>query len=138
MPFTHSIVPVQTASAPSPLGAYAQAVVHGGVVYVSGQLPLDVDQPVRITPASPFDAQLEQLLTNCAAILQAAGSQVESILSLTLYLTDLSNWDEADRMLGDFLLGHRPARSVLCLPAIAVQASMVAAVKGPGQGCGER
>ncbi|MEJ6001467.1 RidA family protein [Paucibacter soli] len=97
---------------------------------MAGQLPMDPLDPERIRPNSPFEAQMQQLLSNCAALLQAAGSWPQAVLSLTVYLDDLAHWDEMDRCCAAFFASHRPARTVLGVAAIrkgyAVQASLVA------------
>lgn len=127
LPYRALPMPLSLAHAdlPQPLGHYAPAVVHAGHVHLSGTLPL---------PAAPTDAfavQMTQLLANCDAVLRHAGSNRSQVLSLTLYLTDLDRWDEADAMLAAFFGAHRPARTVIGVAQIrkqfAVQASLVAA-----------
>lgn len=97
-------------------------------MYLSGTLPADA----LGSEEQPFELQMQSLIRNCDSILNAAGSNAGRVLSLTLYLTDLGNWQQADRMLARYFGEHRPARSMINVPAIrkafAVQASLVAAV----------
>lgn len=127
-----AITAVTSSAAPAPLGHYAQGVLHQGVLHVAGQLPVDPRAPGRVGAHSAFAQQMQQLLANCDAVLEAGGSGRAGVLSLTLYLTDLNHWEEADHLCAAFFGAHRPARTVLGVAAIrkgyAVQASMVAAL----------
>lgn len=111
----------------APAGHYASAMVHGGLVHVSGTLP------APDTLAQPFEAQMRSLLAHCDAVLQQAGSDATHVLSLTVYLTDLGDWEQADALLADYFGAHRPARAMLNVQAIrkgfAVQATLVAATR---------
>ncbi|MEO5510386.1 MAG: Rid family detoxifying hydrolase [Longimicrobiales bacterium] len=106
-----SIVPVRTTHAPAAAGHYSQGMVHNGLVYVAGQLPID---PVsgQIVDGG-LEAQTERTLRNVEAILVAAGGSLASLLSVTIYITDRDQWAGVNvtyaRLLGD----HRPARAVI-------------------------
>lgn len=103
--------PVETSNAPRPAGHYSQAVVHDGVVYVAGQLPIDPGNPT----APPGDAaqQARQALTNVARILEAAGSGLDQLLQVTIYVSDVAHWGEVNRVYAEVLGAHRPARAVV-------------------------
>jgi 2-iminobutanoate/2-iminopropanoate deaminase len=102
---------VQTPEAPTPAGHYSQAIVHNGLVYVAGQLAIDPTTGEKIL--SSIEAQTERALKNVSAILEAAGSGLDRVLKMTVYITDISLWSAVNavyaRMLGD----HRPARAVI-------------------------
>lgn len=102
---------VSTPDAPSPAGHYSQAVVHGDLIFVAGQLPIDPTDPSR-APGS-ITEQTELALANVAAILRAAGSGLDRVVQMTVYITDVTLWGEVNavysRMMGD----HRPARAVV-------------------------
>jgi 2-iminobutanoate/2-iminopropanoate deaminase len=102
---------ITTDKAPLPAGHYSQAVVHNGVVYVAGQLPIVPGQKEHIV--GTIAQQTEQTLRNVQAILQAAGSDLDRLLQVTLFVSDISLWGDVNatyiRMLGD----HRPARAVV-------------------------
>jgi len=102
---------VQTDLAPSPAGHYSQAVVHGGLVYVAGQLPIDPADP----KAAPGDAasQARQALDNVRAILESAGSGLDHVLQMTIYVSDIAHWPDVNRVYAEMLGEHRPARAVV-------------------------
>jgi 2-iminobutanoate/2-iminopropanoate deaminase len=102
---------VETPLAPKPAGHYAQAVVHGGLVFVAGQLPIDPQRPGVIPEG--IEAQTERAMGNVAAILQAAGSGLPRLLSVTVYLSDLSLWGRVDETYARLMGEHRPARAVV-------------------------
>lgn len=102
---------VQTQQAPVPKGHYAQGIVHGGLVYVAGQLPLD---PATGEPTGgDAAAQAERTLRNVEAVLEAAGSSLSKLLSVTVYVTDMALWGEVNRVYGTVLGSHRPARAIV-------------------------
>ncbi|MBK9965085.1 MAG: RidA family protein [Holophagales bacterium] len=78
---------VESPHAPHPAGHYSQAVVHGGLVFVAGQLPQDISHPGR--PAGDVEEQTERALRNVEAILEAVGSSLDRLLSVTVYVTDI-------------------------------------------------
>ena len=102
---------VQTPDAPTPAGHYSQAIVHGGVVYVAGQLPIDPQDP----KAEPGDAaaQTRQTLANVGAILQAAGSSLSQVLQMTIYVSDISHWGAVNDVYTEVMGDHKPARAVV-------------------------
>lgn len=102
---------VETPLAPKPAGHYSQAVVHGGLVFVAGQLPFDPDRPGVIPEG--IEAQTERAMRNVAAILEAAGSGLPRLLSVTVYLSDLSLWGRVNETYARLLGDHRPARAVV-------------------------
>lgn len=102
---------IATDRAPEPAGHYAQAVVHGGLVYVSGQLAVDPRTGER--RLGSVEEQTQQALENVAAILDAAGSGVEHVLRTTVYVADISAWDRVNAVYTEFFGDHRPARAVV-------------------------
>ena len=102
---------VETPRAPLPAGHYSQAVVYGGLVFVAGQLPHDVDSPGR--PPGEVEEQTERALRNVEAILEAAGSGLDRLLSVTVYVTDVSLWPRVNAAYARVLGTHRPARAVV-------------------------
>ena len=107
----HGIVAVTTPGAPRAAGHYSQGVVHNGIVYVAGQLPLD---PVsgEIVEGG-LDAQTERTLRNVEAILVAAGASLSSVLSMTIYITERAQWTAVNQTYARILGDHRPARAVI-------------------------
>ena len=81
---------VSTPEAPAPAGHYSQAIVEGGFVFVSGQLPID---PATRTPSTgSIEEQTELVLRKLAAILRAAGSGIDRVVKTTVYVSNIELW----------------------------------------------
>jgi 2-iminobutanoate/2-iminopropanoate deaminase len=107
---------IRTGDAPAPAGHYSQAVVHGGLVYVAGQLPLD--PATGEVAGSGMAEQAERTLRNVEAVLEAAGSGLGQLLSVTIYVTDRALWSECNAAFARALGDHRPARAVVPVPEL--------------------
>ena len=123
---------VETADAPAARGHYSQAVVHGGVAYVAGQLPIVPGDPERRLEG--FEAQARQVIANGLAIVRAAGGAPETVLRTTVYIADVAHWPAFNRIYAEALGGHRPARTVVPVAGLhygyLVEMDAVAAVEG--------
>ncbi|HEX7659640.1 MAG TPA: RidA family protein [Pseudonocardiaceae bacterium] len=95
---------------PAPAGHYSHIAKHGGIAYISGQLPVTSDG--RRLSAEPFEVQARQVLSNVEACLRAAGSSPDRLVSVTVYVTDIGQWPQFDRLYQAWLGDHRPARIV--------------------------
>ena len=113
---TQAIQSVETADAPPPGGHYSQATIANGFVFVSGQLPIKLGAHSEL-PAG-IDAQTRQVLSNVEAILRAANSSLDRVVSVTVYVTDIKNWPEVNRVYADVFGQHRPARVVAVSPQL--------------------
>jgi len=107
---------VSTESAPRPAGHYSQAVVHAGTIYVAGQLP--VDPATGAIVHGEVEAQAERALANLAAILEAAGSDFDHVVRVTVYIADIGLWGRFNQVYADIFGDHRPARTVVPVPAL--------------------
>lgn len=105
-----------TSAAPQPLGHYSQATAYGGVVFVSGQLPVKPDGTHAV--GASFEEQTRQALTNVLSIVKAAGGSPDSILKMTAYIVGVENWPVLNRIYGEVLGEARPARSVVPVPTL--------------------
>jgi 2-iminobutanoate/2-iminopropanoate deaminase len=105
---------ISTPGAPAARGHYSQAMVHAGLVYVAGQLPLVPDEPER--KLVDFEAQARQVVANVVAIVEAAGSSRERILRTTVYIADISFWPAFNAIYAELMGPHRPARTVVPVP----------------------
>lgn len=103
---------IYTDKAPVPAGHYSQAIVSGGLVYVSGQLPIDPGTGEKLGDR-PVEEQTRRALDNLEAVLLAAGSSREKVLKITVYVSDISLWDLVNREYAAFFGEHKPARSVV-------------------------
>ena len=86
--------------------------MHGGLVYVAGQLPIRPGAP-RASDVGSIEEQTEQTLRNVAAILDAAGSGLDRVLQMTIYVSDMSLWSAVNAVYARVLGDHRPARAVV-------------------------
>jgi 2-iminobutanoate/2-iminopropanoate deaminase len=102
---------IETREAPNAAGHYSQAIVHNGVVYVAGQLPIDPTD--RNKPVGSIEEQTEQTLRNVEAILKAAGSGLDRVLQMTIYVSDISLWGGVNTAYSRVMGGHKPARAVV-------------------------
>ncbi|MBA2670682.1 MAG: RidA family protein [Gemmatimonadetes bacterium] len=102
---------ISTPEAPRPAGHYSQAMVHQGLVFTAGQLPIDPADPEK--PIGDATAQTEQALRNVAAVLQAAGSSLQQVLQMTIYVSDMELWPEVNQTCARMFGEHRPARAVV-------------------------
>ena len=97
-------------------GHYSQAVVANGFVFVAGQLPLITDSNGAIPVG--IEAQTRQALRNVAHILEAAGSGLHKLVSVTVYVTDIADWPTVNQVYAEVLGDHRPARTVAVSPQL--------------------
>jgi reactive intermediate/imine deaminase len=123
---------VSTDGAPAARGHYSQAVVHGGLVYVAGQLPVVPGDPER--RIADFGEQAAQVIDNVIAILEAAGSGADRILKATVYIADASHWPAFNAVYARKLGDHRPARTVVPVAQLhygyLVEMDAIAALRG--------
>ncbi len=121
---------VSTPDAPAAIGPYSQAVIHGGVVYCSGQIALDPASGLIV--GADVASQTEQVLTNLAAVLCAAGSDLSLVLKTNVFLRDMADFAEMNAVYARRFGEARPARAtvaVLGLPRdVRVEIDCVAAV----------
>lgn len=107
---------IHTTQAAAAGGHYAQAVLHQGVLYVSGQLPVRADGSHSVD--QPFEVQAAIALDNLMAILGAAGCSPSDLLKVTVYVAGIEHWPAFDRIYAHYLGEHRPARAVVPVPAL--------------------
>jgi reactive intermediate/imine deaminase len=111
------IVTVFTEQVTKPLGHYSQAVRGGGLVHVSGQLPVP-KSGVPDNQAASFDAQARLVLQNFLAILGEAGAEKKHVLKVTAYIVGVENWPLFNQAFAEIFGDHRPARSVVPVPEL--------------------
>jgi 2-iminobutanoate/2-iminopropanoate deaminase len=122
--------PVTTPDAPAPGGHYSQAIVHDGVVYVAGQLPIDSRSGAK--QLGPIEDQTRLVLNNITAILEASGSSLGHVLKATVYISDIELWGRVNAVYAEMFGAHRPARSVVPVAALhhgfKIEIDVIAAV----------
>jgi 2-iminobutanoate/2-iminopropanoate deaminase len=107
---------ILTEKAPAPRGHYSQAVVHAGLVYVSGTLPIDPTSGQPVT--GEIEAQAECALQNLRAVLEAAGSGLDCVLKVTVYVSDIALWARVNTVYARYFGEHKPARTVAPVNAL--------------------
>jgi len=107
---------ISTTGAPAAGGHYSQAVVHGGLAYVAGQLPMVPGEPDR--RLATFEEQAHRVIDNVFAILAAAGSRPDLILKATVYVADVSYWPRFNAVYAERMGAHKPARTVVPVAAL--------------------
>lgn len=123
---------ISTPDAPTARGHYSQAMVHGGMVYVAGQLPIVPGDPD--TKLATFEQQARRVLDNVIAILDASGSGVDLVLKSTVYITDVAHWPAFNAIYAEKFGAHKPARTVVPVAALhygyLLEMDAIAAVRG--------
>lgn len=107
---------VQTDQAPTPAGHYAQATVAGGLVFVSGQLPITPDG--HGLAAEDFETQTRQAVHNLLAILRAAGAEPAQLVRVTAYIVGVAHWPRFNAVYAQLLPQALPARTVVPVPEL--------------------
>lgn len=97
-------------------GPYSQAVIHAGLVFTSGQIPLVPSTGELVN--GEIEAQSEQALYNLKALLEATGSDLAHVLKVTVFLTDMADFARFNQVYARFFIEHLPARS--CVQAAAL------------------
>lgn len=102
---------IATDDAPLPAGHYAQAICANGFVFVSGLLPI-VPRSDRQIPEGA-QAQAEQVFANLGAILRAAGTEIDRVASVQIFIPNIQIWDKVNDAYAAFFGAHKPARTIV-------------------------
>ena len=123
---------VQTDKAPSAIGPYSQAVVVDGMVYTSGQIALLADGSDDLLTQDVV-AQTQQVMKNLKAVLNEAGSGLESVLKTTIFLADMDDFAVVNEIYAEAFGSHKPVRSTVAVKTLPknalVEIDAVASVK---------
>ncbi|MDK4680072.1 RidA family protein [Kingella negevensis] len=118
---------IHTDKAPAAIGAYSQAVRAGNTVYVSGQIPL-VPETMQLV-SDDFEEQAHQVFKNLRAVCEAAGGNLNDIVKVNAYLTDLANFATFNRVMEEYFAQPFPARAAVGVASLprgaAVEAEAV-------------
>ena len=102
---------ISTDNAPSAIGTYSQAVRTGNLVFVSGQIPLN-PQTMEIVDGD-FEARARRVFDSLRAICEEAGGNLDQIVKLTIYLTDLGNFATVNSVMAEYFTAPFPAHAAL-------------------------
>ena len=113
---------ISTDQAPAAIGPYSQAVVHGDLVFCAGQIPLDPATGQIVEGDTVLQAR--RVVQNMKAVLEAAGSSIEKILKLEVFLTDLSDFPGVNSYLAEVFTEDFPARVTIGVAALPMGADI--------------
>jgi 2-iminobutanoate/2-iminopropanoate deaminase len=102
---------IRTDRAPQAIGPYSQAVKANGMIFASGQIPLDPETMQMVD--GDIRAQTERVLANIRAVLEAAGTSPERVVKTTVYLIDMNDFAAMNEIYSAFFASNRPARSTV-------------------------
>ena len=102
---------IHTDSAPQAIGTYSQAVNHGGMVFISGQIPLIPESMEMI--AGGIEEQIHRVFKNLSAICTEAGGSLDEIVKLTVFLTDMGNFPQVNAIMAEYFTAPYPARAAV-------------------------
>jgi 2-iminobutanoate/2-iminopropanoate deaminase len=108
-------VKIETPDAPAAIGPYSQAVKCGGLIFVSGQLPID---PQTGEIPGDIESQVRNSLNNINNILDSAGSSLSKVLRVGVFLTDLGDFQAANQVYSTFFKEPYPARTTVQISAL--------------------
>ncbi|MBO6572333.1 RidA family protein [bacterium] len=121
---------VSTNLAPAAIGPYSQAIEHNGILYCSGQIPLDPES-MQIVGDNAAD-QAKQVMKNLSAVLEEAGSDFSKVLKCSIFLDDMNDFGEVNEVYGSYFKNDPPARetvAVQTLPkSVLVEISCIAII----------
>jgi 2-iminobutanoate/2-iminopropanoate deaminase len=121
---------IATENAPKAIGPYSQAIVHNGLAFLSGQIPLDPETGQIVEGG--VTEQTEQILENLRAVLEACGSSLDRVLKTTVFLKDMTEFGAMNEVYAQHFSDQPPARStveVARLPRdVRVEIDCIAAV----------
>ncbi|UDI79134.1 RidA family protein [Staphylococcus taiwanensis] len=122
---------INTNKAPEALGPYSHAMVVNNLVFTSGQIPLDTEGNIV---SDDVKEQTKQVLENLSVVLAEAGSDLNSVVKATIFISDMNEFQQINEVYGSYFSDHQPARScveVARLPKdVKVEIEVVGKVKG--------
>ena len=107
---------INTSKAPGAIGPYSQGMVSGGLVFTSGQIPLDPKTGAIV--GQTIEAQSEQALKNLQAVLEASGASLGTVVKTTCFLADMSDFAAFNGVYAKFFTGDCPARSCVAVKTL--------------------
>ncbi|HUF12065.1 MAG TPA: RidA family protein [Longimicrobiales bacterium] len=102
---------VETKNAPAAIGPYSQGQIAGGLVFTAGQIPLD-PATGELVPGDIAE-QTERVMLNIAAVLEAAGASLGTVVKTTVFLRDMNDFARMNEIYGTHFGAHKPARSTV-------------------------
>jgi 2-iminobutanoate/2-iminopropanoate deaminase len=113
-------VVIHTTEAPKTIGTYSQGIKSDNFVFTSGQIPINPQSGELIK--GDFKSEVKQVLINLNGVLKGGGSSLQQAIKLTVFLTDLSHFDQVNEIFNDFFPDNPPARSAVQVSALPMNA----------------
>lgn len=101
---------IETKNAPAAIGTYSQAIKKNNIIFLSGQIPLD---PKTMTLVDGIEAQIHQVFKNLIEVINASGANVNDLVKLNIYLTDLAHFHLVNEIMPDYFNEPYPARAAI-------------------------
>jgi 2-iminobutanoate/2-iminopropanoate deaminase len=108
--------PISTKEAPAAIGPYSQAILTSGMVFLSGQIPLDPKTGEMVT--GDVTAQTERVIENLRAVLAAAECTFANVVKTTIFLTNMDDFQAVNAVYSKAFGDHRPARATVAVAAL--------------------
>lgn len=122
---------IQPTNIPVPKGHYSPAVEHNGLIFVSGQLP--INNATGEVETGDIELQTELALRNVETILIAANSDLNHVLQMTIYISEMELWDRVNEVYKRILGEHKPSRAIVPVKDLhfgtKIEIQAIAAVK---------
>ena len=103
---------ISTTKAPAAIGPYSQAVVANGMIYTSGQIPMNEHGVIEATDVVN---QAHQVMKNLFYVLEAAGAHFNDVVKTTIFLADMDDFDKINEVYSHYFGHHKPARSTIAV-----------------------
>lgn len=107
---------VSTTNAPAAIGPYSQAIIHNGLVYCSGQIPLNPETMEIV--GDDATAQAKQVMKNLSEVLKEAGSNFSKVIKCSIFLDDMSDFGDVNKVYGSFFETDPPARETVAVQTL--------------------
>ncbi|WP_024953794.1 RidA family protein [Sulfurospirillum arcachonense] len=112
---------VSTQKAPAAIGPYSQAVNIGDFIFTSGQIPLNAN---GVLVEGDISAQTTQVLTNLSEVLKEGGSSLENVVKTTIFLANMEDFAQVNKVYAEFFGEHKPARSTVAVKTLPLNANV--------------
>lgn len=116
--------PIHTDQAPAAIGTYSQAVAHGKLVFLSGQIPLEPRS--MVLAAGGIEAQIHQVFKNLQTVAAAAGGTLKNAVKVNIYMIDLNDFAKVNEIMGQYFEKPYPARATVGVAALPKGAAVEA------------
>jgi len=113
---------VNTSKAPNVIGPYSQAIKINKMVFLSGQIAIDPNTQQFID--GDIETQTKRVLDNLKSVIEASGSNLESVVKTTIYLTDMNDFSKVNEIYASYFSSGKPARSTVCVAALPKNAKV--------------